>query len=124
MTRTGRCQCEIRLDVLDALVDDQRRLQCEEIMQRLDRLGFDPAKYPPPRCCLRCEQRCSRHSGTDVDVEAVIVAAKESLSTVCTASTAPRGASMTAYCEGHLAGAYAPPANVDYVSMDRPRTRN
>jgi hypothetical protein len=31
---------------------------------------------------------------------------------------------MTAYRERMLAGVYDPPANVDYVSMDLPRTRN
>jgi hypothetical protein len=31
---------------------------------------------------------------------------------------------MTRYRERHLAGVYAAPANVDYVSMDLPRTRN
>jgi hypothetical protein len=71
-------ELDIRLDCIDMEIDGLRALRYEETKAKLERLGFDTAKYRPPPQLRSFEQRCTNHVRPDDDVEALIVAAKGS----------------------------------------------
>jgi hypothetical protein len=71
-------QREVRLDVLDALIDDERRLQYQQTGAQLQRINFNVSNYLPPPRRLRSEQRSAHHVGPGDDVEALVRAAQES----------------------------------------------
>ena len=68
---------DIKLDILDAEIDALQRIRYEETKEKLERLGIDTAKYRPPPRPLASEQRCTNHIRPDDDIEAIVVAAKE-----------------------------------------------
>jgi hypothetical protein len=54
-----------------------QRVRHEETKAKLERLGFDTSNYRPPPPLLASEQRRRNHIQPDDDIEAIIVAAKE-----------------------------------------------
>ena len=77
--RDGRVAAlDIRLDMIDIEIDGLRRIRYEDTRAALERLGFDTSDYRPPPRLLASEHRCTNHIGPNDDIEAIIVAAKES----------------------------------------------
>jgi hypothetical protein len=54
-----------------------QRIRYEETKARLEALGIDTTSFRPPPPLSEHEQRCTRHLRDDDDIEALVIAAKE-----------------------------------------------
>ena len=72
-------ELDIKLDRIDIEIDGLQRIRYEETKTRLGRLGIDTTNFRPPPPLSEHEQRCTRHlRDDDDDIEALVIAAKES----------------------------------------------